>query len=116
MKHILRFNTLNESLSISDLKVRQKVKYKQKGYDNSKSSDEQKDLIEEKPIDRIDVEKGLIFFKDHNGKEFSKGLNDIIEDKKEIDWDKLKQDLGEMKDDKDKIDKILNYVEFLKRK
>jgi hypothetical protein len=113
MKQIVSYHSFNEQVNIQSLKVGQKVKYKKQ--DNTE---------EEKPIDRIDLDNKKIIFKNKEGKEFSKSINDIILDqqpqtidKKEDEnvEDKIKTELTNIKNDKGKLNKVLNFINFVEK-
>ncbi|MFL9483804.1 hypothetical protein ACI6Q2_13585 [Chitinophagaceae bacterium LWZ2-11] len=127
MKTIYKYENFqtNEAIDINDLKVGQTVEYRKDTYDDSKSADEQKDKIVTKPVERIDKENNKIYFKDHQGNEFSKSISEInIVDKpkenepakaQETNVEKqLEEELGVLKSNPSKLKNVLDYVTFIK--
>ncbi|MGC4059085.1 MAG: hypothetical protein QM743_13360 [Chitinophagaceae bacterium] len=117
MEYIRTFNENNNSV----LKKGQFVRYKMEGYKNDLSTGEQEDKIGHKEINRI--EGNTVFFKDNDGNTFSKLRSDILPDdlnkerkKKKSDVkSELKQKLGQIKNDEEKMNKVLNFVNFLQK-
>lgn len=89
------------------------VRYKMNGYDDNKKPEDQKDgVIGIKLIDSVDNQGGVIF-KGENGT-FKKKYSDILGPKEQNDINKnLAIELGKIKNNKEKMENISNYVNFL---
>lgn len=103
-------------VSTSEYKVGDTVRYKMKSFIEGTSPEEQKDNIGSLPIKKIEGDK--FFFTDKKGAEFSKTKDQIIgkaegdeSDGSEV--DALKNKLSTMKGNKEQMDKVLNYANFI---